>query len=125
MVASLPRAVFAIFVVVATACAATPPRVAPGPPIPAEPEIAVDTMTVECMALVASLETWKACKNLEDEDRDLIEAWEERAHLDFAAAEKAKPDAKAQHAIAHNCRRAADSIKAATERCANGKKPRE
>ena len=125
MVASLPRAVFAILWVAVAACAAAPPPVPPGPQIPAEPEIVVDTMTVECRAVVTALETWKACKNLEDDDRDLIEAWTERAHLDFAAAEKAKPDDRAQHAIAHNCRRATDSIKAATERCGNGKKPRE
>ena len=125
MVASLPRAVFAIFTVAAGACAATPPTVAPGPPIPVEPEIVVDTMAIECGALVTSLETWKGCKNLDDDDRDLIEAWVERANLDFAAATKAQPDDRAQHAIAHNCRRATDSIKAATERCGNGKKPRE
>ena len=129
MVASLPRAVFAIFVVGVAACAVAPPPVAPGPPIPAEPEILVATMASECAAVIAALETWKACKNLEEEDRDLIDVWVERANLDFAAATKAlttsPADDKAQHAIAHNCRRATRSIQAATERCGNGKKPRE
>ena len=60
------------------ACGPGPAPVAPGPPIPAEPDLAVDTMAVECGALVTSLETWKQCKNLEEEERDYIVAWIER-----------------------------------------------
>ena len=73
--------------------------------------------------LVEALLVWKQCPNLDEEERDYIEAWVERANMDFAAADKAKPDDKAQHQMAHNCRRATDSVKAATERCGNGKRP--
>ena len=129
MVASLPSALLrdliALAVVGLAACAAPPPPVAPGRPIPAEPEISVESMGVECAALVTSLELWKQCPNAEEDDRNLIDAWVERATMDFAAATKAQPDDRAQHAIAHNCRRATSSVKAATERCGNGKKPRE
>lgn len=109
----------------AAACGPGPAPVAPGPPIPAEPDLAVDTMAVECGALVTSLETWKQCKNLEEEERDYIVAWIERATMDFAAGTKANPDDKALHAMAHNCRRATSSVVAATERCHNGKRPKE
>jgi hypothetical protein len=128
MAVSLPSALLresAIAIMAAIAACSTPPApVAPGPPIPAEPDLAVDTMAVECGALVASLETWRQCVNLDEEEREYITAWIERANMDFAAGAKANPDAKAQHAIAHNCRRAASSVSAATERCHNGKRPK-
>ncbi len=107
------------------ACAAPPAPVAPGPPIPAEPDLAVATMAIECAAFVASLETWKQCTNLDEAEREYVEAWIERANMDFAAGAKAKPDEKAQHAIAHNCRRGTTSVLAATERCRNGRTPKQ
>jgi hypothetical protein len=109
----------------AVACAASPAPVAPGPPIPAEPDLAVGTMADECAAFVAALETWKQCANLDEAERDYVIAWIERANLDFAAGAKAKPDEKAQHAIAHNCRRGTSSVIAATERCHNGRTPKQ
>jgi hypothetical protein len=98
-----------------------PPPVAPGPPISAAPDLSVGSMQEECDGLVAALETWKQCTNLEEGQKGSIEAWIERAHIDFAAAVKAQPEARAQHEIALRCHRAAGSIKAATERCGNGK----
>jgi hypothetical protein len=112
-------------IVVAGACGKPAPPVPPGPPIPAEPEIAVGTMDAECDGLVIALLAWKSCPNLDEDDRDYIDAWIERAHLDFAASHKAHPDERALHAMAHNCRRATNSVAAATERCSNGPRPRE
>ena len=107
------------------ACHASEPAVAPGPAIPAEPDAVVASMTEECAGVVKALETWKACENADDDEKEYIEAWIERARRDFAAAEKAKPDDKAQRNIAHTCRKAARSVTAAIERCHNGKRPRE
>jgi hypothetical protein len=109
--------------IVLGACRSAPPPVPPGPPIPAEPELHVEGMKTECGAMVEALLTWKQCVNLDDEERDYIDAWVERANMDFAASDKAKPDDKALHQMAHNCRRATESVKAATERCGNGKRP--
>ena len=114
----------AIALALVAACSATPAPVAPGPPIPAEADLALYTMAVECGAFVASLETWKQCTNLDEEERAYIDAWIERANMDFAAGTKAKPDEKAQRAIAHNCRQATTSVAAATERCHNGRTPK-
>jgi hypothetical protein len=82
-------------------------------------------MTDECAGVIKALEAWKECPNADDEEKEYIQAWIERAHLDFAAAEKAQPDDKAQHNIAHTCHKAASSVNAAIERCHNGKRPRE
>jgi len=114
-----------IGLVLIAACHHEVPPVAPGPPIPAEPEVAVASMTEECAGVVKALEAWKSCPNADDDEKEYIDAWIERAHTDFAAAEKAKPDAKAEHNIAHTCRKAADSVHAAIERCHAGKRPRD
>lgn len=100
------------------------PFVAPGPLIPAESEVAVGTMQVECDAMHAALETWKRCPNLVEDETETIDAWLERSRLDLAAGTKANPEAKAQQAIAVRCRKATDSVKAATERCSNGPRPK-
>src|SRR5665647_1109896 len=72
------------------ACRApAPPPVAPGPPIPADPEVALRSMPEECDAMVGALTTFRACKNLEDEDRQDLDAWIERANQDLAAGRKA------------------------------------
>ena len=107
------------------ACRQAPPAVAPGAPIPAEPDLHVESMKTECGQMVEMLLVWKQCPNLDEDERTYIDAWVERANQDFAAADKAHPDDKAQHQMAHNCRRAANSVRAATERCGNGKAPRE
>lgn len=117
----LPSALFSVLL----ACRQPPPPVAPGPPIPAEPELAVESMKTECGQMVEMLLIWKQCPNLDEDERDYIDAWVERANMDFAAGDKAHPDEKAQHQMAHNCRRAANSVRAATERCSNGKARRD
>ena len=81
-------------------------------------------MIAECDAMVAALATFRACPNLEEDDQRDIEFWIDRAEKDFAAGRKVELDAPAQQAIARSCRRATNSVVAATERCRAGKKPR-
>jgi hypothetical protein len=100
-----------------------PPPVAPGEPIPAAAEVSLGTMDAECDGLLAAFGTYKACPNLDADDRADIDAWVEQAQRDFAAGKKAKPEENAQRAIAAACHKAAHSIAAATERCHNGPKP--
>jgi hypothetical protein len=111
-------------VVALLACSKSPPAVAPGTPIYARADVQLDTMKVECDALIAAFQSWKVCPNAEDEQRESIDAWIERAKQDFAAGDKVKLDDKAQHEIAVRCHRAAASVKAAVERCSNGKMPK-
>ena len=101
-----------------------PPPASPAPPLPADPEVALDSMQVECDAMVGALAVFKACPNLEGEDRDDLDGWIERANRDFGASRKASPEPNAQKAIAGACRKATDSIKAATERCLAGPRPK-
>lgn len=107
-----------------SACAKAPPPVAPGPPIGADPPPTLGTMTEECDALVAALATFKACPNLDDENRDNLAAWIERANDDFAAGRKVTLEPNAQATIALACHRASASVVAATERCHAGPPPR-
>lgn len=101
-----------------------PPPAAPAPPLAADPEVALDSMQVECDAMVGALAVFKACPNLETEDRDDLDGWIERTNRDFNASRKASPEPNAQKAIAAACRKATDSIKAATERCLAGPRPK-
>jgi hypothetical protein len=110
-------------IALAFSCRGAPPPVAPGEPIPAAPEVALGTMDAECDGLLAALATFKKCPNLEDEDRENIDGWTERAQQDFAAGKKANPDASAQRAIAVACHKATTSVQAANERCHNGPRP--
>ena len=82
-------------------------------------------MELECDAMVASLATYMACENHEDEDRENIEAWIETANRNIAASKKANPEPNAQKAIAAGCRKATESVKAATIRCAAGPRPKQ
>ena len=119
---TLPR-VFAQFVVVA-ACSHPQPPVPPGPPIPAEPEITVGTMDAECTGLETALDGYGKCPNLDDEERSWIRATRDFAEQSFAAGKKAQPEEQALHAMAVSCRKAADSIRSATQRCQAGPRPR-
>jgi hypothetical protein len=107
------------------ACHGAPAPVAPGEPIAAPAEVALGTMEVECEALIAAFGVYKQCPNLEDEDREVIDAWRERAEQDFAAGKKANPEPNAQRAIAAACHKAAASVTAAGERCRAGPRPRD
>ena len=102
-----------------------PSPVKPAAPLPADPEVKLQSMEIECDAMVAALETYKACPNNEDEDRESIDAWIETANRNFAASKKAKPEPNAQKAIAGACHKATESVKAATERCRNGPRPKD
>lgn len=101
-----------------------PPTTTPAAPLPAESPVELATMEVECDAMIAALETYKACTNLEWEDRDALDAWIEVANRNFAASRKAKPEANAQAAIAGACRKATESVKAANQRCLAGPRPK-
>lgn len=81
-------------------------------------------MELECDALIATLEAWKTCPNHEDEDRESIDAWIEVANRNFAASRKADPEPNARKAIAAGCRKATESVKAATIRCNAGPRPK-
>ena len=107
------------------ACHGAPAPVPPGEPIGAPAEVTLGTMEVECEALIAAFGLYKQCPNLEDEDREVIDAWSERAQQDFAAGKKANPEPNAQRAIAAACRKAVTSVTAANERCHAGPTPRE
>lgn len=102
-----------------------PPPAKPAPSLPADPEVTLESMQVECDAMLSALAAFKACPNADDDDREGIDAWIERANRDFAASRKANPEPNAQKAIAAACRKATDSVKAATLRCAAGPKPRQ
>jgi len=100
------------------------PAVPSADPLPADPPITVDTMQIECDALLAALADYKQCDNLEPGEADVIQRWIELADRDFTAGRKAKPEPNAQKAIAGACHRATASVKAATERCHAGPRPK-
>jgi hypothetical protein len=105
------------------ACHRDPPPVAPGEPIAAPPEVALGTMEAECDGLLVALARYKECPNLEEDDKDDIDAWIERTQQDFAAGKKSNPEPNAQRAIAAACHKAISSVAAATERCHAGRRP--
>jgi hypothetical protein len=86
--------------------------------------MALGSMTEECDAMVGALETFKACPNLDEDNQEDLEAWIERASQDFTAGRKVTLAPDVQQAIAHACRRATNSVTAATERCRAGKRPK-
>lgn len=92
--------------------------------MPADPEIALESMQVECDSLVSALAAFKTCENLEDEDQEDLDHWIESANRNFAASRKANPEPNAQKTIAQACRKASESVKAATERCKAGPRPK-
>jgi len=98
--------------------------VAPAKPLPADPEVKLESMEIECNAMVAALENYKICEHHEDEDRENVDGWIQTANRNFAASKKAKPEPNAQKAIAGACRKATDSVKAATIRCTAGPRPK-
>lgn len=110
-----------------TACARVddPAPVKPAGPLPADPEIELGSMELECDGMVAALETYKACTNHEDEDRENIDGWIETANRNFAASKKANPEPNARKAIAASCHKATESVKAATIRCLAGPRPKD
>ena len=109
----------------ATACGPKqPPAPPPGPTIPADPVVDLREMDVECDALIAALVQYKTCKHLEQDDQEDLDGWIARAHNDFAAGRKARPEPNGQRAIALACLRATRSVQAASERCAAGPRPK-
>jgi hypothetical protein len=113
-----------LLLLVAACSLRDPPATKRAEPLPAEPELALKSMDTECDALVTALAAYKTCEHLEDEDRENIDAWIETANRNFAASRKAKPEPKAQTAIAGACRRAAVSVQFANQRCLAGPRPK-
>lgn len=74
--------------------------------------------------MLAAMAAFRACPNLDEDNQHDLDAWIERTQQDVAAGRKVTLDANAQQAIAQSCRRATNSVTAATERCHNGKRPR-
>jgi hypothetical protein len=98
--------------------------VQPGKPIPAEQETDLGNMDSECSGLIAALDRYGQCPNLEDADRQWTQRTIEYAQDSFAAGKKSNPDEPSQKAIAAACRRATLSIGYATQRCQAGKRPK-
>ena len=98
--------------------------VQPGPPIPAEPDAELGTMDSECAALIATLQRYGECPNLEDSEREWTQRTIEVSQESFAAGKKANPDEPSQKAIAAACHRAAQSMEYARQRCLAGKRPK-
>ena len=115
---------FGFFLIAIAGCHHADPPVAPGPPLPAEPDVVVTTMDEECKELELAIATWAQCPNLDDDDRDWLKAVSDAAEQSFAAGKKGNPDADGQRAIALACHRAAVSMQHANERCMAGPKPR-
>ena len=116
--------IFLAWALAACAHRPPPPPAVSAPPLAADPEVKLESMQIECDAMLGVLTTFKDCPNHEDDDRELVDAWIERANQDFAASRKANPEPNAQKAIAAACRKATDSVKAATERCLAGPRPK-
>jgi TPP-dependent trihydroxycyclohexane-1,2-dione (THcHDO) dehydratase len=122
----------AVLASLAVACARVDP-VAPGThgragqpaAVRADPEVTLRSMQAECDAMLAALATYQACVHHEDDEREGIAAWIERATRDLAASRKANPEPKAQHVIAAACHKATGSVAAATIRCAAGPRPKQ
>jgi hypothetical protein len=100
------------------------PPVAPGEPIPAEPDVVVDTMDKECDGLIAAITAYGACPNADEDTRAWARRVVELAQQDFEAGKKGEPDKDAQHVMALACRKAAVSMQNATTRCQHGKPPK-
>jgi hypothetical protein len=110
--------------ILAFGCHHDEPPVAPGDPIPAEPDVHVDTLDVECDGLVTALQTYGECPNNDDDDRAWAKQIAKVAEDSFAAGKKGNPDEKSQRVIAVACHKATASVQAATTRCRAGKRPR-
>jgi hypothetical protein len=115
---------FGFFLIAVAGCHHADPPVAPGPPLPAEPDIQVGSMDAECGGLEKAIAVWADCPNHDDDDRNWAREITQYAEDSFAAGRKGNPDADNQRAIALACHRAAVSIDFATQRCNAGPKPR-
>ena len=83
------RVMLSGWLVAASACHRDPPPVAPGEPIPPAAEVTLGTMDAECDGLIRALATYQTCPNLDDDDRQRIAAWSERAQAPITMAIKA------------------------------------
>lgn len=118
------RPIFGVLLTACAACHHADPPVAPGSPLPAEPDIEVGSMDDECNGLTSALATYGACPNMDDDDRSWVKRTIEVAEDSFEAGKKGKPDTESQRAIALACHRAAVSVQFATQRCLAGPRPK-
>jgi hypothetical protein len=111
--------VLRLFVLVLAGCALRDPpsTTVVAEPLPADPPITLDTMQVECDAMMAALAALRDCKYNEERDKREYDAIIEGATRTFAASAKVHPGANEQKAMAQACHRATASIRAKTERC--------
>ena len=111
--------------ILASACHSGEPRqVAPGEPIPAAQDIAVDSMEKECANLVAAVQAFGACSNNDEDMREWARRVAEIAQEDVDAAKKGAQDEPTRHVIALACRKATVSMQNATVRCEHGPPPK-
>lgn len=99
------------------------PPVAPGEPIRAEAEIALESADAECGDFIAALEHYGACRNADDDLRSWAKRVAELFTSSFQASQRSRPDAEADRVMAQACHRAAQSVLDATARCETGKPP--
>ena len=103
---------------------AAPPPVAPGDPIPAEPDIALAGYEQECDQLVAAITAYGTCPHADAE----MHAWSVRvaeiAQQAFEAGKKGQPDPQSQRVMALACHKATVSMQNAIVRCQNGPRPK-
>ncbi len=119
----LPRLARFVFAIALSACAHPQPPVPPGEPIPAEPDTKVASIDKECAGVVTAIDTYSACPNLEEPQRDYWRRVSELSARSFATTEDSTLDPKGARAIAVACHRAATAITFANERCMAGKPP--
>lgn len=124
---TLPRGIlqnFCGFVVLLAACSHPVAPAPPGTPIPAEPDLQLGSMDDECNGLIAAIDVYGACPNLDDPHKEWAKALAKDAKEDFDAGKKGELDDAARHAQAVKCHKAAASMRAATERCHAGPTPK-
>lgn len=115
------------------ACRHPEAPVAPGPPLPVEPDVQLGSLDEECDGLTQAIVAYGKCPNLDDAERTWSKTLVEFAEQSFAAGKKglAAREQQGNHreledakrAMALACHRAATSVKFATIRCENGKRP--
>jgi hypothetical protein len=113
-----------LLLAVMAACQHEPPPVAPGEPIPAEPDLVVGTMEAECDGLVAAIAAYGTCPNADEDMRVWSKRVAEIAQEELDAGKKADPKPEDQKVIALACHKATVSMQNAATRCKNGPRPK-
>ena len=118
------RKCFVIGILLVTGCHHEQLAVAPGEPIPAEPDIKLGSMDDECKGLVDALNAYGACPNSDEDERVWARRVGELAQQAFDAGKNGSNDEQSLRVMALACRKAAVSMQYATIRCKNGPPPK-